>query len=80
MNTNTNKAEQAFYAQIGASIRTMREQQRKTPFDMAMILDVPVEQYNRFEAGVEPISLFQMYVLINATQPELITPGLWPQI
>lgn len=77
---NTNKAEQIFYAQIGASIRAMREQQRKTPQEMAMILDVPVAQYLRFEAGTEPISLFQMYVLINATQPELITPGIWPQI
>lgn len=77
---NTNKAEQTFYAQIGASIRTMREQQRKTPQEMAMLLDVPVAQYMRFESGDAPISLFQMYVLINATQPELITPGLWPQI
>ena len=77
---NTNKAEQIFYAQIGASIRAMREQQRKTPQEMAMILDAPVTLYTRFESGAEPISLFQMYVLINATQPELITPGIWPQI
>lgn len=77
---NKHKTEQIFYAQIGASIRAAREQQRKTPQEIAMILDVPVAQYMRFESGEEPISLFQMYVLINATQPELITPGLWPQI
>lgn len=77
---NINKAEQAFYAQIGASIRAAREQQNKTPVEMAKILDIPVAQYLRFESGAEPISLFQMYMLINATQPELITPGLWPRI
>lgn len=77
---NKNKAEQVFYAQIGASIRAMREQQRKTPQEMAMLLNVPVTQYMRFETGDAPISLFRMYILINETQPELITPGLWPQI
>ncbi len=77
---NINKAEQTFYAQIGASIRGVREQQNKTPAEMAKILDVPVAQYLRFESGADAISLFQMYVLINATQPELITPGLWPRI
>lgn len=75
-----NKAEQVFYEQIGASIRGVREQKNKTPQEMAMILDVPVAQYLRFESGAEPISLFQMYMIINATQPELITPGVWPQI
>ncbi len=77
---NINKAEQTFYAQIGASIRAVREQQKKSPVEMAKILDIPVAQYLRFESGTDAISLFQMYVLINATQPELITPGLWPQI
>lgn len=77
---NLNKAEQTFYAQIGASIRGVREQQNKTPQEMAMILGVPVTTYMNFESGTEPISLFQMYMIINATQPELITPGLWPQI
>lgn len=77
---NLNKTEQAFYAQIGESIRTVREQQHKSPQEMAMILDVPVAKYLNFESGAEPISLFQMYMIINATQPDMVTPGLWPQI
>lgn len=78
--TDLKQAEHAFYQQIGESIRVAREQANATQQDIANIIGVPLTQYIKYEKGDDAISIFQMYMIINAIQPELIQNDTWPKI
>lgn len=80
MSEKLQNAENQFYREIANSIRGTREKMGMSQQNWADVLGVSLEQYQRYENAQDKISMFQMYQIINATQPELITYQNWPKI
>ena len=75
-----NKNEQMFYQEIAASIRATREKLGLSQQFIADKLGVSLVEYQQYESAQNPISIYQMYLFINATQPDLIKGENWPKI
>lgn len=75
-----NKNEQMFYQEIAASIRATREKLGISQQFIADKLGVSLVEYQQYESAQKPISIYQMYLFINATQPDLIHGENWPKI
>ncbi len=75
-----NKNEQMFYQEIAASIRATREKLGLSQQFIADKLGVSLVEYQQYESAQKPISIYQMYLFINATQPDLIKGENWPKI